>query len=126
MAIIMMVDDNRTEHFITKHLIGTLEGDYEVMPFTRGKDALEYLEDESKQRPDLVLLDINMPDMDGFAFLEVYKSSSDDVAPVIIQSASTDEQEKELALRYDFVHGFISKPLTERNINLLQSVLGQS
>src|SRR6187397_1992235 len=80
--LVMLVDDNELDNFINKKLV---EGDSfasETTIHTSGESALEYLKgyaSESSRIPDLIFLDIMMPEMDGFAFLDAFDKLPDSV-----------------------------------------------
>lgn len=112
---IMLVDDdsltNKLHHMIiTKHNKNKL-----VVQFDNPVLALEYLE---LNRPDLILLDLNMPDVDGWTFLKLMEEREIKVDVVII-SSTIDPAEKTRAQSYRQVKDFLTKPLTYEKIRHL-------
>lgn len=88
--LIYIIDDSKT---ILKHAEGVLIGSYRVSLFERGQEALEQMRLEP---PDLVLLDINMPQMDGYTVFKRMRDSSElKKIPVIFLTADT-KQESEI------------------------------
>ena len=80
-----------------------------------GKEALEFL--LGQQAPFLVLLDLNMPEMNGWEFLEACKREGlCEQIKVIIVTSSLYRADREKARQYEQVTGFYSKPLTRSNI----------
>lgn len=76
---IMIVDDNEFDSYITAKLIQNSNLATEVIEFNSAKLALEFLSENQKNTkalPDLILLDIYMPLMDGFEFIEKFKELS--------------------------------------------------
>jgi CheY-like chemotaxis protein len=70
--LVMLVDDNDTDNFISRRIIEITKFAGDVVIKNSGKSALEYLEDHKTTHtklPDLIFLDINMPIVDGFVFL---------------------------------------------------------
>ena len=78
----------------------------DTMVFDNAEDALVYLK---SAQPDLILLDINLPGMDGFEFLNIYHKQSD--CPVLIVSARDADEDIILGLGYG-ADEFVTKPLS--------------
>ena len=76
--------------------------------FDNAEDALVYLKDNI---PDLILLDINLPGMDGFEFLNIYHKESD--CPVLIVSARDSDEDIIMALGYG-ADEFVTKPFSPK------------
>jgi DNA-binding response OmpR family regulator len=98
-CILIVDDERRIGRILTLNL--TLSG-YEAISVTSGAEALEIAE---AQKPDLMLLDIIMPDMNGFQVLERLRSFSK--LPVIAFSAGSENGPKALELA---ANGFVGKP----------------
>lgn len=80
--VILVVDDDKTNLALAQKILGS---QYRIAASTSGEAALKYLE---THRPDLILLDINMPEMDGFEVMECLRSNfSTDTIPVIFLTA---------------------------------------
>ncbi len=85
---ILLVEDDRVDAETTKRALNELKVANELIHKANGKDALEYLRDEDNIRPCVVLLDLNMPGMDGFEFLDIVKRDEElKSIPVIILTA---------------------------------------
>ncbi|MBQ8592183.1 MAG: diguanylate cyclase [Lachnospiraceae bacterium] len=101
---IFIVDDSKT---ILKHAEGLLIGSYKVSMFQSGKAALEQM---YRDMPDLVLLDINMPEMDGY---EVFQRMKDNIKlskiPVIFLTADTKQESEVMGLQMGAMD-YITKP----------------
>jgi putative two-component system response regulator len=86
---IMIVDDTEMNIDI---LVDALQDDYELIVAINGLEAIELVEE---QKPDLILLDIMMPEMDGYEVLKKIKGNPDlEIIPVILLSAITDSDSK--------------------------------
>ena len=117
--LVMLVDDNDTDNFISRRIIEITKFAGDVVIKNSGKSALEYLEDHKTNHaklPDLIFLDINMPIVDGFVFLyefEKFDYSIKDKCKVIILSSSDNKRDIDKIVNNDHVIKFITKPLTE-------------
>ncbi len=102
--LIYIIDDSKT---ILKHAEGVLIGSYRVSLFERGQEALEQMHLEP---PDLVLLDINMPQMDGYTVFKRMRDSSElKKIPVIFLTADTKQESEILGFEMGAMD-YITKP----------------
>lgn len=117
--LVMLVDDNDTDNFISKRIIEITQFSDNVIIKNSGKSALEYLEEnkaDPKKLPDIIFLDINMPIVDGFVFLYEFEKFNESVKTkcrVIILSSSDNKRDIDKIVNNDYVIKFITKPLTE-------------
>jgi CheY-like chemotaxis protein len=117
--LVMLVDDNDTDNFISRRIIEITQFAKQVEIKNSGKSALEYLEQhkENPERlPNLIFLDINMPIVDGFVFLYEFEKFSEKVkdrCKVVILSSSDNKRDIDKIVNNDHVVKFITKPLTE-------------
>lgn len=117
--LVLLVDDNDTDNFISKRIIEITHFARNVEIKNSGKGALEYLEqnrDKEEMLPDFIFLDINMPIVDGFVFLYEFEKFSELVknkCKVIILSSSDNKRDIDKIVNNENVIKFITKPLTE-------------
>jgi CheY-like chemotaxis protein len=120
--LVMLVDDNDTDNFISKRIIEITGFAQNVEVKNSGKSALDYLEehqDQPEKLPHLIFLDINMPIVDGFVFLyefEKFKDAVKEKCKVIILSSSDNKRDIDKIVNNDHVIKFITKPLTEASL----------
>ncbi|MGB3851007.1 MAG: response regulator [Tunicatimonas sp.] len=113
---IFLIDDNTIDLLISRKLLLKHDQDLIVTEFSKAQEAILALQDTQEASPDLVLLDLNMPGMNGWEFLEAVKQK--DYAPerVFILTSSLDERDKTMATQYPSVKGYITKPLNTDSI----------
>jgi len=120
---ILLIDDDCITNFINASLLNKLAICKTIKTFKNGNDAFDFIkctDIHSEIFPDLIFLDIHMPIMDGYEFVNSIKSF---VVPsktkIIILSTSVRTQDEEI-LKLAGVHYFIDKPLTaDKVIKLL-------
>ena len=126
--LVMLVDDNDTDNFISKRIIEITKFANSVEIKNSGKSALEYLEKQKEnpeKLPDIIFLDINMPIVDGFVFLYEFEKFSELVkqkCKVIILSSSDNKRDIDKIVNNDHVIRFITKPLTENALSEIKSI----
>ncbi len=114
----MLVDDNPDDNFYHEREIRKSNlADIVIVIKTSGIDALEYLKlDKSENiHPDLILLDINMPAMNGWEFVQEYNKLDKEQqsrAIIVMLTTSDNPEEKAKAKALGSVLDFITKPLT--------------
>lgn len=117
--LVMLVDDNDTDNFISKRIIEITRFANRVEVKSSGKAALDYLRDNqqvAENLPNLIFLDINMPIVDGFVFLYEFEKFNEMVrnrCKVIILSSSDNKRDIDKIVNNNHVIKFITKPLTE-------------
>lgn len=124
----LLIDDEEVEHFLNKRMLLKLSVPAEcINTFERAQDALNFL-DAGGATPSaangIILLDLNMPEMDGWGFLEAFERLAEDLKhkyKVVIVSSSINPRDEERSRTYPSVHGFISKPLTVDKFQVLLS-----
>lgn len=117
--LVLLVDDNDTDNFISKRIIEITKFAKRVEVKSSGKGALDYLkqyQNEPENIPNLIFLDINMPIVDGFVFLYEFEKFNELVrskCKVIILSSSDNKRDIDKIVNNNHVIKFITKPLTE-------------
>ncbi len=112
---ILLVDDDESVIFFHKLLIEKLEITDALIIKKNGQEAIEYLQeqDSAALMPSLILLDIDMPVMDGYEFLEEYIKLPQQlrVSKIIIVSTSSQYIDDVKIAEFSFIEGKKSKPL---------------
>lgn len=127
--LVMLVDDNETDNFISKRIIELTKFASNIEICDSGKSALEYLEQHANipdKLPDLILLDINMPVVDGFIFMyefDMLPAPTKQKCKVAVLSSSDNQRDIDRMIGNEYVIKFIKKPLTQPVLEELSSEL---
>jgi CheY-like chemotaxis protein len=126
---VLLIDDDEPTNFYTQLIIEESGCADHVQVAQGGREALNYLSKTQQQTgennnsylpPDLIFLDINMPAMDGWEFLDEYKKLHKDRRGkiiVVMLTTSLNPDDKAKANEMPEIAGFESKPLTEEKLN---------
>jgi CheY-like chemotaxis protein len=122
---IVLVDDDQLNNLINTRII-TKFSDYTVDSFTNAREALKYLStSEPQDFPAIIFLDINMPVMDGWEFLEEFQKIPEPLTQncaVIMLTSSIDIYDIEKSKLYKNVREFMSKPLTIESLTTIARI----
>lgn len=124
---LLVIDDDDINIFIIKKIVEKTGYNIDMTAKSNGQLAIDFLKEtlaQGNSLPDLILIDINMPVMNGWEFVEAYKSLGiTQSIDLYILSSSVYENDIEKTKSYTNVKGFISKPLSmERLIELLKEL----
>jgi len=119
---IMLIDDDADDNFFHEREIKKYSPDIIVIIKNKGLDALEFLKSnkDKETHPDLIFLDINMPGMNGWEFLQEYDSLDKELqsmAVVIMLTTSQNPDDVAKAKKWNCVCEYINKPLTRELMN---------
>jgi CheY-like chemotaxis protein len=123
---VIMIDDNEDDLLFTQISVQRCGHPAELKQFLRAADALEFLASGATVGPTLVLLDINMPVMNGFGFLDAFEklpiASRSDVVVAMLTS-SMDERDRQRAFSYASVKHYLPKPAERSEVAALLQLL---
>lgn len=124
---LLVIDDDDINVFIIKKIVEKTGFDIDMVARNNGQQAIDYIKETIAQNsplPRLVLIDINMPVMNGWEFIEAYESLGiQQKVDMYILSSSVYENDIEKTKSYKAVKGFISKPLSmERLTELVKAI----
>jgi CheY-like chemotaxis protein len=113
---ILLVDDDYVNNFITERLLRRSNIAREIKAVRNGEEALTYLSEEKNYCPDLILLDVNMPEMGGIDFLKYFKSMVLEKNIKIVLLTNSINQQQEMALNKLGYKDIIIKPFREEKL----------
>lgn len=122
MKSIFLIDDDPIFVHLTKKIINSTNCQYAISEFTDGEIAIHHLaeiQDQMERLPDVIFLDLNMPVMDGWEFLNEYNELSSKIKKNIalfIVTSSISPQEVERSKTYRTVTDFLIKPVARGKI----------
>jgi CheY-like chemotaxis protein len=125
---VMVIDDSYIDRYIAQTMIAKEKFAREVIPMESGPDALEFLQtayENNAELPGLVFLDINMPEMNGFEFLEEYAALPEPIrhtCTIIMLTSSLNPLDKERAEQNVYVQQFVNKPLNRESLRTLKCI----
>jgi CheY-like chemotaxis protein len=120
---ILLVEDDRVDAMTVKRALSEIDSNSAVYIVTNGEEALEFLRNKRNDRPGIILLDLNMPRMNGIDFLRVAKADpSLRRIPVIVLTTSQQESEKVESFNLGAA-GYIIKPLSyEQFLEMVKAI----
>jgi CheY-like chemotaxis protein len=120
---VMLIDDNELDNFINEKILEANHFSKKIYVNTGARSALEFLnnivtmgEDYTGTYPEVIFVDINMPIMDGFQFIEYHKKNLDEKMhkpKIVILTSSVYHEDKQKANEISKDIIFLNKPLTQ-------------
>lgn len=124
MGTVLLVDDDHICNFLMAKALEKLGVAKEILTVLNGKQAIDLIRDYTtnlQNLPEVIFLDINMPIMDGFAFLEAYNDldtrNKKDIKIIVV--SSSDSPSDKLKAESLGAKDFLSKPITEDKLKLI-------
>lgn len=122
LSLAAIIDDDEIHTFVIKSLMNNCQFAQQIISFSSGIKALEFFsayQDSAAQLPDVVILDIEMPFMDGWEFLDEFKKIKEKLCkkiPIFILTTSISNQDRKKAASHPEVTGYIVKPLKKEDL----------
>ncbi len=115
---LLIVDDDEISNLLTSILFKDLNAHTHIRVSENGKQALEEINDclqKDQNCPDVIFLDVEMPIMDGFEFLDQLEALNKNNLPIVLLTSSVHARNLEKATKYK-INVLVEKPLTEEKI----------
>ena len=115
----IIVDDDPFNNTIYSIIIKTALGEVDIKTFTQPEEGLKFIQNKYVQSHTILFLDLNMPTLTGWEFLEEYEKFNEELKKQIsiyLLTSSIDQRDKDKAKDNVYVKGFISKPLDSKTV----------
>jgi CheY-like chemotaxis protein len=129
-SLVILVDDSAIDNFVNKKIINRYGFAENVIAFNKSREALAYLvnlsANENEELPSIVFLDLEMPEIDGYEFLDAFDLLGDRIKTniqIVILTSSINPADVERCSKYEPVLTFLHKPLVKHNLDELQLIL---
>lgn len=121
---ILIVEDDRVDAMTIDRVLKELEVPNRAVFCTDGVEGVEYLNEHRSTLPAIILLDINMPRMNGIEFLRIIRKDSEfKKLPVVILTTSTEEQDKIDSFELG-ISGYMVKPVDyDKFVGMIQVII---
>jgi CheY-like chemotaxis protein len=122
---VLLVDDDDATNFYHEIVLEEWGKAKKVYVAVNGKFAIDFLKEHDSfryERPSLILLDINMPVMDGFEFLEAYRTLDEELKAsfvVVMLTTSLHPNDQNRAHDFSELRGYINKPLSTEQLDAI-------
>ncbi len=120
----VLIDDSDIDLFIQRRFLEVYHFSEELVLYRSAEEALNWLRMlDGEQPPDVIFLDLNMPDVDGFSFLDNFAELPETIrskSKIVVLTSSNNKKDKELAFLNQNVIQFITKPLKQADIEELK------
>lgn len=124
---VLLIEDDSITVLVCERIIKLTEFADEVISVNNGQEALDYFQQETGNTgngfPEIIFLDINMPIMNGWEFLDEFgniQSSLKKLPLIFILSSTVDPEDEKKGMSYPYVKNFISKPLTKEHLDAIE------
>jgi two-component system nitrate/nitrite response regulator NarL len=123
----VLIDDSDIDLFIQRRFLEVYHFSNELLLYKSAEEALGWLQNiNGESAPDIIFLDLNMPEIDGFSFLRNFKDLPEKVktkSKIVVLTSSNSSKDREQAFTFKNVIQFITKPLKQTDIEELKRLI---
>lgn len=131
-STVILVDDSSIDNFVDSKIISLYQFADNIVVFTKARKALKYLveinQSSTEEIPFVLFLDLVMPDMDGFEFLNAFNLLPEKIKKhmkIVVLTSSSNPADIEICKKNDSVIAYLNKPLIKRNLEDLEQLLSE-
>ncbi|HRJ28316.1 MAG TPA: response regulator [Cyclobacteriaceae bacterium] len=126
----VLIDDSEIDLFIQRRFLEVYSFTNNLIAYKSAQEAIDSLSSKTNNpAPDIIFLDLNMPNIDGFGFLESFDKMDETVkakSQIVVLTSSNNKHDKDQAFQYKNVIQYITKPIKQSDIDQLKKLLGKS
>lgn len=126
----VLIDDSDIDLFIQRRFLEVYEFSNHLVVYKSASEALNWLKQlDNESPPDVIFLDLNMPEIDGFGFLKKFNSLPEKVkakSRIVVLTSSNSSQDKDQVFQNQNVIQFITKPLKQSDIENLKRIIQEN
>jgi CheY-like chemotaxis protein len=123
----VLIDDSDIDLFIQRRFLEVYNFSNELLLYKSAEEALGWLKNiNGEAAPDIIFLDLNMPEIDGFSFLKNFKDLPEKIktkSKIVVLTSSNSSKDREQAFSFKNVIQFITKPLKQADIEDLKKLI---
>lgn len=123
----VLIDDSDIDLFIQRRFLEVYNFSKKLVSYKSAEEALDWLQKVNGEvPPDVIFLDLNMPNVDGFGFLENFAKLPQkvlDKSRIVVLTSSNSQKDREQAFHYKNVVSFVTKPLKQSDIEELKKIV---
>lgn len=123
----ILIDDSDIDLFIQRRFLEVYNFSDTLVLYNSAEEALGFLKEmKGEAAPDVIFLDLNMPEIDGFSFLNNFKDLPQEVldkCKIVVLTSSNSAKDREQAFSFSNVIQFITKPIKQSDIEDLKNLI---
>lgn len=125
----ILIDDSDIDLFIQRRFLEVNNFSGQLLVYQTAAEALQWLQGVDKETaPDVIFLDLNMPDIDGFSFLESFRTLPGEIrkkTKIVVLTSSNNAKDRQRAFSSENVVEFITKPMKKTDIEILKKLVAR-
>lgn len=126
----LLIDDSDIDLFIQRRFLEVYNFSNQLVLYKSANEALDWLKNiNGEPAPDIIFLDLNMPETDGFSFLKTFMDLPEKViskSRIVVLTSSNNMKDRDLVFEHKNVIQYITKPLKQADIEDLKKIINEN